>query len=264
MAPSTTEILFELGLGGNLVGVTRYCDYPEAAKDIAQVGGYVDPSYEAVVALKPDLVILLTSHRDAERELTALNIPTLVTPHDTIADIHEAIRLIGEACGRPDQAQAMVKSFANRTKAVRKAVKGKPKPRVLICVGRDTESGQLAGMYMAGRKGFYDEIIELGGGLNAYRDEKVPYPQLSAEGVIQLNPDVIIDLVSEINPKGKTPKEIAAQWNQLRTVAAVREQRVHVIVGSYALRPGPRYVGFLHDLARLVHPECLKEDNGGE
>jgi iron complex transport system substrate-binding protein len=264
MAPSTTEILFALGLGDKVIGVTRYCDYPEAAKNIAKVGGYVDPSYEAILALKPDMVILLTSHQDAERELTKLKIPTLTIPHETVSGIHEAIRRIGAACGVEEKAAAILDSLEQRTEAVRKAVKDRPKPRVLVCIGRDTESGQLVGMYFAGQNGFYDEIIEMAGGVNAYQDATVAYPQLSAEGVVQLNPDVIVDLASHINPEGKTATQIAAQWDALRSVSAVRDKRIHVVVGNHALRPGPRYAEFLEELARLLHPECFAKEAARE
>ncbi|MBN2312188.1 MAG: ABC transporter substrate-binding protein [Candidatus Hydrogenedentes bacterium] len=264
LAPSTTEILFELGLGERIVGVTRYCDHPEAAKNIRKLGGYIDPSYEEIVALQADLAILLTSHHDAKRELTKMAVPTLITPHDTVADIHEAIRLIGEACGVPDRAAAMIGGLTHRSEAIRRAVAGKPRPRVLICVGRDINSDQLAGMYMAGRNGLYDELIEAAGGINAYRDTKVAYPQISAEGVIELDPDVIIDLVSHIEPDGRTAEQIARQWAPLRVVPAVRNNRVHVIIGTHALRPGPRYILLLEQLARLLHPDAFREEAAHE
>jgi iron complex transport system substrate-binding protein len=257
MAPSTTEILFELGLGDKVVGVTRYCDYPPDATAIAKVGGYVDPNYEEILSLQPDLVILLTSHQDAKRELTKMGIRTATIPHKTVGDIHEAILTIGETCHARKEATALLKEIDRRAEAIRRKVKDKPTPSVLICIGRDTESGQLAGMYMAGKKGFYDEIIEAAGGRNAYEDEAVAYPQLSAEGVIELNPDVIVDLASHINPNGKTADEISSQWDRLRPVAAVRGGRVHVILGNHALRPGPRYVQFLEQLARFLHPDAF-------
>ena len=264
LAPSTTEILFALGVGEQVVGVTRYCDYPCSASSIAKVGGYVDPNYEEIVTLKPDLVVLLTSHRDAKVELEKMNVRTLTVPHEEIEDIHEAIRIIGETCGKKDEAQALVDNLTSRTQTIKQAVEGKPQPRVLVCIGRDVESGQLAGMYIAGRNGFYDEIIEMAGGVNAYRDKEVAYPKISAEGVLQLNPDVIIDLVSHIDPGKKTSEEIERQWSQLRMVTAVRKGQVHVIVGNHALRPGPRYIEFLEQMARLLHPEVFGEGSTDE
>jgi len=259
MAPSTTEILFALGLGDQVVGVSRYCDYPDAAGKIVKVGGHVDPNYEAIVAARPDLVILLTAHRDVKTELDKLGIRTLVTPHKSVGDIHEAIRLIGDACDRRQRADTLLDQLARRTQAVREAVEGRPRPRVLICIGRDTESEQLSGIYVPGRHEFYDEIIEMAGGVNAYEGEQVAYPEISAEGVLQINPDVIIDLADYTHTGEKTPAEIEAQWSALRTVGAVRDGRVHAITGTHAMRPGPRYVEFLEQLARLLHPDAFHE-----
>jgi iron complex transport system substrate-binding protein len=253
-----------LGLGDRLVGVTRYCDYPPAATNIAKVGGYVDPSYEAIVALKPDLTILLSSHRDAKAQIEKLHLRTLTVPHATIQDIHEAIRLIGDACGEGRRADALLTELTKRAQAVGGAVNGKERPRVLICIGRDTNSGQLNGTYIAGRNGFYDQIIDLAGGVNVCADKTAAYPQLSAEGVIQLNPEVIIDLVSEMNPGKRTPKQIRAQWAQLGMVAAVRQGRVHVLFGDQALRPGPRYIEFLEQMARLLHKEAFAGGGSNE
>jgi iron complex transport system substrate-binding protein len=219
----------------------------------------VDPSYETIVALQPDLVILIASQDDARREMKKLGIATLTVPHDTVADIHAAIRRIGEAVAREEAAARVVAGLEGRVTAVREAVAGRDRPRTLVCIGRDTDTGQLSGMYMAGRHDFYDEMVEMAGGVNAYRDEAVKYPQLSAEGVIQLDPQVIVDLVSELDPEGPSPAMIARQWDVLHPVEAVRTDRVYVVAGQHALRPGPRYVQFLEELARLLHPEAFGE-----
>jgi iron complex transport system substrate-binding protein len=261
MAPSTTEILFALGLGDRVVGVSSYCDCPAAAKQITKVGGLVDPNYEQIVALRPDLTVLVTSHRAAQVELEKLRIRTLTTPHQTIEDIHQAIRLIGAACGVKERADALLEGLASRATAVRRAVAGKRRRQVLICIGRDTGSGQLSGMYVAGRGGFYDEIIDLAGGVNAYQDKTVPYPQVSAESVLQMNPQVIVDLVSRVDPGRATPAEMKQHWRRLRPVSAVRDQQVHVLVGNHALRPGPRYIQFLEQMARLLHPDAFAQED---
>lgn len=260
MAPSTTEILFALGAGDRVVGVTRYCDYPASVTQVAKVGGYVDPSYETIVALEPDLVILLDSHGAQRKELEKMGIATLSVPHETLEDIHESLRRIGAACGREREAAELLDDIAGRSRALEDRLAGRERPSVLLCIGRDTESGQLAGMYVAGRHGYYDEIIRRAGGRNAYRDEAVAYPQVSAEGVIQLRPEVIVDLVNFETPAPETIEQIRGQWRQLRAVPAVREDRVHVVVGSHALRPGPRYIDFLEEMARLLHPEAFAGD----
>lgn len=257
LSPATTEILFTLGLGPKIVGITRYCDYPAETASISRVGGYVDPNYEVITALKPDLVIVLTSHRDLTVALEKLHIRTLVTPHETIADVHEAIRLIGDACGVPEQAVQLNSVLAKHVTAVQQAVKNLPAPTVLMCIARDFNSGQLTGMYMAGNDGFYDAIIRMAGGTNACTDSTAAFPLMSAESVITLNPDVIVDLTGVFEPGTFPPDGIARQWDRLDTVAAVRNRRVYTIGGTHALRPGPRYVDFLAQFARLLHPAAF-------
>jgi len=262
LAPNITEILFALGLGDKVVGVTRYCDFPAQAKKITQVGGLVDANYEQIVTLQPDLAILLDSNDEGKRELEKLKIQVLAIPHETIQDIHEGIRSIGRACGAEVRAHEILSDLTQRTEAITRAVKGVSCPSVLICIGRDLEGGQLSRMVVAGRNGLYDEIIELAGGVNVYRVEKVAYPQVSPEGVIHLNPDIIVDLVSKIKPGETTQEEIVQQWNRLRPVKAVRERRVYVIEGDHALRPGPRYIQFLEELARLFHRRQFEGEGG--
>jgi iron complex transport system substrate-binding protein len=264
LAPSATEVLFDLGLGSKVVGVTRFCDYPSSTSAITKVGGLMDTNYEAILSLKPDLTVLLVSQRDTKRELEKMKLKMLLIPDETLEGIHKAIRSVGEACGAQAAAIRLLDNLTSRSEAVRRAVQERPRPRVLICVGRDVESSSFSGLYVAGRHSFYDEIIEAAGGVNAYTDEKVAYPQLAAEGVIRLNPDVIVDLVGMVKPAGKTAEQIARQWDQLRLVAAVRQHRVHVIVGNHALRPGPRYIQFLEELAHILHPEAFKEATAHE
>jgi iron complex transport system substrate-binding protein len=256
LAPNTTEILFALGLGDRLVGVTRYCDYPPAALTIQKIGGYVDPNYEAIVSLKPDLVVLLTSHQEPKAHLEQLHLSTVTVPHKTIHDIHEAIQIIGSACAKTNESQSLIQDLTRRTQAISKAVEGKPRPRVLICIGRDTQSSQLTGIYAAGHEGFYDEIIQLAGGVNAYTNAQVPYPQLSAEGIVQINPDVIVDIVSDMVSGEKAAGDVKAQWKQLGMVSAVRQNRIHIITGNHALRPGPRYIQFLEQMAQILHGDA--------
>jgi iron complex transport system substrate-binding protein len=260
MAPSTTEILFALGLGDRVAGVSRFCDYPEAVPAIREIGGYMDPDYEAIVRLQPDLVILLVSHQDAKKELAKLAVPVLTVPQETIAGIHEAIRRIGDACGAAEKAETLLRDLRERTEKIKSAVHEKKKPRVLLCIGRDTQSGRMASMFMAGRKTFYDEIIRIAGGINALSDAMALYPQFSAEGVIQVNPDVIIDLAGRVAPGGKSAADIAAQWDRLHVLKAVKQDQVHVITGDHALRPGPRYIRLLEELAPILHPEAFNKE----
>lgn len=252
MAPNTTEILFALGVGDRLVGVTRYCDYPAAATKIRKVGGFVDPHYEAIVALRPDLTVLISAHRMLERELSKLRLRTVMTPHEQIDDVHQAITLLGAATGA-DSAPLLLE-LERRRQAVAAAIAGRERPRVLLILGLDSGSDRLSSLYAAGRGGFHHELIELAGGENAYRGGRIAYPQLSAEGLLALQPEVIIDLVERLPAEAGSARPYRRQWEQLPMLRALRERRIHTVVGSHALRPGPRYIDFLEQLARLLHP----------
>ena len=130
----------------------------------------------------------------------------------------------------------------------------------MICIGRETSTGDMTGLYIAGRNTFYDEIIKAAGGMNAYRDTTIAYPQLSAEGIIHINPEVIIDLSACMQNDPAKTSELVRHWDRLRPVTAVKTGRVHCLSGTHALHPGPRYVQFLEELARLLHPEAFKGD----
>ena len=129
----------------------------------------------------------------------------------------------------------------------------------MVCFGRDFDASRFSGFHIACRRGFHNEIIEAAGGVNVIAEEKVDYIQIAAEAVLRLDPEVIIELVSELKPGGKKEDEIARQWEVLAPVAAVRDHRVRVIVGDHAIRPVPRTVKFVEDLARILHPAAFVE-----
>lgn len=256
MAPSTTEVLFALGLGDRVVGVTRYCDYPAEALTKTQVGGFLDPNYEAVVALKPDLVVLLTAHGDIENHIRDLGIATIVVDHRTIEGILESIRVLGEACAVLEQSDSMLAKIDERVETVRAKTAGLPRPRVLISAGRDLGSSRIEEVYIAGTGQWYDEIIRLAGGENAFTQQGVMFPTVTAEGLLRLDPDVIIEMAQDFDNNRITEESILEAWKNLRELRAVKENRVYVLSGSHVTIPGPRFVQVLEEVARLLHPEA--------
>jgi iron complex transport system substrate-binding protein len=252
LAPSVTEILFELGLGDRLVGVTRYCRYPPEAQTKARVGGYVDPNYEGIVRLRPDLVILLTVHTAAGERLRHLGFATLTVDHTRIAGILTSIMTIGNACGAGKKAEALAGGISARMERIRNAAKGAGPPRVLISVDRTTDA--LSSVYIAGKNTCYDEMISIAGGVNAYAGAAA-YPAVSAEGILQMDPQVIIDLVPSLDGRKKTREKALTQWNMLAGVEAVTAGRVFIFEQDYAVIPGPRLIILLEDMARAIHPE---------
>lgn len=252
MAPNITETLFALGLGDRVAGVTRFCAWPPEAREKPSVGGFIDPNYERIVALRPDLVLLLPEHATVIDHLGELGIRCEVVRNRTVDDILWTIGRIGELCGREAQADSLAGDLRRRIVAVR-AGAGAGKPKVLISVSRDFGAGTVSRVYAAGPGTFYDELIGYAGGVNAYVGPPVAYPVLSAEGLISLDPDIIIDLVPSGQADGLGPEA----WSGYGSVAAVRNGRVHVIDAEYAVIPGPRFILFLEELAGIVRSRVL-------
>jgi iron complex transport system substrate-binding protein len=252
LAPSVTEILFELGLGGRVAGVTRYCRFPPEALAKPQVGGYVDPNYEALLRLRPDIVIVLTAHTAAREHLRSLGLRTLTVDHTTMGGIIGSVAAIGTACGVAPEAGAMARKMAARIDRVKNTTAPCGRPRVLMSVDRTTDAA--SSVYVAGNNTCYDEMIAMAGGVNAYTGAAA-YPAVSAEGILRMNPQVIIDLVPALDGGKHRREKALAQWNALTGTEAVARGRVYIFEQDYAVIPGPRFVLLLEDMARAIHPE---------
>ena len=259
VAPSITEILYELGLGDEVVGVTRYCNYPPDALSKAKVGGYSDPNYEAIVMLEPDLVVILPEHEASRKDLERLDLNILQVNHRDIPGILNSIKTIGKECRKASKAHEIVSDIEMRMARLKERTTGLSRPRVLISVGRNMGLGSLASGYVAGRDTFYDEMLSLAGGVNAYRDPVVRFPVVSAEGILRLNPEVILDMVPDLKKRGWDEKMILREWSSVSGTDAVKNNRVHVFGHEYVVRPGPRFVLIIEEMARMIHPGVNRE-----
>jgi len=259
LSPSTTETLFALGLGESVVGVTRFCKYPPEARHKNQVGGYLDPNYEAIAALAPDLVIILPESESAKNYLTTLDIKYLVVNNKTIADILATIETIGQVCGVPERARELRNSLQSRIQAIKAQTAKRPRPSVMISIGRFVGSGSLQEVYIAGKNTYYDEMITTAGGRNVYAANQIAYPMLSAEGVLHLNPDIIIDLIPDFAEKKIDINTVKQDWASVNQVKALKNDDLFILTQDYTTIPGPRFILFLEDLAKIIHPRLPEE-----
>jgi len=255
LAPNITETLFALGLGDKVVGVTRFCKYPPEALKKEKVGGFVDLNYEAIAVLKPDLVILLPEHENIQKYLNELGLKSIVVHNRRIEEILETITTIGTVCGVEDSARELLSKIESRMKIIKDKTTGKEQPRVLISIGRTMGLNSLKEVCISGKNTFFDELITYAGGRNAYKGVNIAYPVLSAEGLLQINPEIIIDLVPGPETKELDETAIINEWKSVPDVNAVKNNRVYVLNQNYAVIPGPRFILFLEDLARILHPE---------
>ncbi len=256
LAPSITETLFALGLGDRVVGVTRFCTWPREAAEKQTVGGYLDPNYEMMASLRPDLVLLLPEHEAVRAYLDQLGIHHETVHNRTVEEIMATIGTIGDICGVEARADSLLADVEERMAAIREGSQGQKRPRVLVSIGRTLGTGTLTDVYVSGSGTYYDELITLAGGGNAYSGDDIAYPILSAEGLLHLNPDIIFDLIPDFDKKGYDRKAILDEWRGIGNVNAVRDSAVFLLTGDYTVIPGPRFILLLEDMATIIRVEA--------
>jgi len=247
-APSITETLFALSLGDRVVGVSNFCKYPPEVEKIQKIGGYTNPNYEAVLRLKPDLAILLQEHIQILDFLRKNKIDYLLVDNHDLASILQSFILIGKKCGKLEKADSLIESI--RSAMLRDSTGNKSPPRTLLCVDRNDQGcGKIIRAYAAGTGTFYHDLLKMANMDNALKGSKIAYPQISAEGIIAMQPDIIIDIA--MRPDGGASEKVKKDWQSLPMVPAVKNNLVFCLEGDYLTIPGPRILKTLHDLQEI-------------
>jgi iron complex transport system substrate-binding protein len=236
MIPTTTEVLFAIGAGSAVVGRTTWCDYPPEAIQVPSLGDGLEPNLEAVLAVRPDLVVLYPSVRNeaAARRLRAMGVAAVQLRTDGLADLARTIRLLGNITGHDSAAVALVRRSDSALAEV-----SRPEhetPRVLILAW---DQPPIA----VGGASFLDEIVRRAGGRNAFGDLDAPSSPVSLESIAARDPDVIL-AVSDVPAFAARP-----EWQVVR---AVRARRFAVVEGSEFLRPTPRAAAAVARLAAVL------------
>ena len=244
LSPSATEVLFAAGLGPLVVGVTNHCRFPPEVLSLPKVGAYLTPSYEALLALKPDLVITLPEQADLEPRLAALRIPLQQVDHRSLDAIIRSIEQVGRRGGAETSAMRAAGTLRQALAAARRTAPAAG-PRTLICFGRAEDFRRL---YAAAPGTVHHDLITQAGGVNVLTSTAIAYPTMSAEGVMRLDPDVIIEFVS----RDDDAELLRRQWQRLGSLRAVKTNRVHVFTGAFLSVPGPRFVRLVTDIAALL------------
>ncbi len=250
LVPSVTEVLFALGAQDRVAGVTRFCTYPLEARSKPKVGGYADPSLEAIVALGPDLVF---ASADATKpslieRLDALSVPVFVVYPRSLDGTVEMLRQVGRVAGVAGAGDRAAAALADTASRVRARVAGRPRPGVLLCI-------MVRPLVVAGPGTLGDDLIAVAGGRNAVPEGAGRYPTWGPESLLGADPEVIV--VSP-HPGDPAPRRLFFQWPELRAVAA---GRVVEIPSDWIHRPGPRLARGLEALARALHPDAFAGRN---
>jgi iron complex transport system substrate-binding protein len=245
-------MLFAIGAGDRLVGVSSFDEYPPEVKRIARVGGLLDPDLERIFALRPDLAIVYASQRDLQRQLQRAGIETYPFRHGGVKDITVVMRDLGKRLGLAAPAEAAAQNIETGLKRISARVAGRPRPRVLLVIGK--ERGALRAIYASGGTGFLHDILEIAGGEDVFADVTRESVQASTELILARAPEVIIELHGDVMSPEAAAREAKA-WSALSSVPAVQRQRVYVLSGQELVVPGPRIVQAAERLARAIHPE---------
>ena len=248
LAPNLTEIAFAVGGGERVVGDTTYCDYPDAAKKVNKVGDTLHPSIERIIALKPQVVLVSTASQleGFTRQLQDQNISVFVTdPHD-LEGVFRSIEQVGEIFGTTGETKQLIQTLRNRTAAVEEAVKSRPPVRLFYQLSAEP-------LYTAGHDAFVTDLIRRAGGLSVTADVAGAWPKYSAESALAAKPDAII-----LPTGGSMGAANTTVAEPLKKSPAVKNNRVYKINDDYLVRPGPRAVDGLEEMARVLHPAAFK------
>jgi iron complex transport system substrate-binding protein len=254
-APSITELLFALGLGDRVVGVDRFSHYPPEAATRTHIGDYASPNIEAIAALRPDLVIIPTNPVRLRERLEALRIQVLEVDQEGLPKLFRSFEVVGQATGATAQAARLTATVKLQLEAIRAKAAGRPRTRMMFVVGRTPNA--LNELFVMGGASYLNELIEIAGGENVFRDASAAYPQVSLEEVLKRNPEVIIDMGEMSQTIGVTPEQkraVEALWQRLPSLAAVKNRRVHAVASDIFVVPGPRVVDAARAFFEMLHP----------
>ena len=255
LSPSNTEIVYALGLEDKLVGVTEYCDYPEAAKDKPKIGGFNTVDDEKIVEIQPDLVLATEIHTDEViPHLERLGLTVLAITPKTLSQVLAAINLIGKCTGRKEEAARLVDEMEGRIKAIADKTGNLTqveRPRVFYVTWHNP-------LMTVGSEARHDELIQVSGGINIFHDLADDYPTVSLEAVINANPEVII-AGTGMGSGEDSPLQLALTEPRLKDVDARIRDRVYGVHTDLVARPGPRIADGLEWMAGVIHPEIFPE-----
>lgn len=251
LAPSITEIVFALGQEQRLVGISQFSDFPQEAQRLPQVGSFIRPDIEKIIALNPDICIAIKdgNPREVAVQLESLHIPVYAVDPLDLESIMTMVLQIGDLLNVGDRAQTIVTGMKLRIDRVREQVtRTKQRPGVFFQIS-------VSPIVSVGKGTFIDDLIQMAGGTNLCAGYS-SYPRLSREQVVVLSPDVLI--VSTMH-QDVSIDQIKAEWAGWSQIPAVRDGRIAIVDSNIFNRPTPRQVDALQQLVRVIHPELFKD-----
>jgi iron complex transport system substrate-binding protein len=259
LSPGVTEILFAIGAGDQVVGVTDFCNYPEKAKSLPKIGGLLNPSYETIITLKPDLIIHQPNKHKIKNFVEKLGINNLPISMLSFAEIFNSIKEIGIATHREKAANDLIQSMQETIDFHRKRLAGVSQKSVLLVLGISNDS--MRELYGVGPKTFLGEMLALAGGNNILAETQAQYPKVSKEFIIHESPEIIIEIGRKDILTEESSRKRRQGWQKFSTIRAVKDKNIHIIGADYILIPGPRLVNIIELFVKAIHPEIASESS---
>jgi iron complex transport system substrate-binding protein len=256
LVPALTEMLFAIGAGPQVIGVSSFDQFPPEVGKLPRLGALLDPDTERILSLRPTLVAIYGSQTELEAQFKRAGVSTYVYRHGGIDTIYRTMRELGDATGHRPQADRVVRDLQTRIDAVRMRVRGRTRPKVLLVIGR--QPGTLREIYVSGGVGFLQEMLDIAGGRNVFADVRRESAQPSQETILARAPELVVEVHAEGMFKTSSVEREKAVWAPLSSLPAVRNDRVHVLIGQYLVVPGPRFADAAERLARTIHPGAFK------
>lgn len=248
LAPNNTEILFALGLGDKVVGVTSFCDYPEEALAVEKIGDFNGINLEKIIELNPDLVLNYgPGDADDNARLKEAGIQMLAFLPESIDAVINTINTIGQATGSTEQSKELTNNMMAKKDEILDLVKDADKKKVFYEIWHDP-------LMAAGPGSFMDQLITLAGGTNIAENADGDYAQYDLEQLIERNPEVYL---TSADMPDKTPESMIARPG-FENIEAMKIGNVHVLDANITSRSGPRIVEALELVAKAIHPELFK------
>jgi len=240
-----------MGAGAQVVGVSSYDNFPSEALTKTRVGALVDPDFERILSLRPDLVVVYGTQTDLMARLDRAHVPMFPYELAGLADITATIRTLGDRIERRTEAAALAQRLDRDLADVARTVAGKPRPRTVLIFGR--ESGALRGIYASGGVGFMHDMLEAAGGADIFADVKRQSVQVTTEMLLTRAPEVIVEVHSGDPWTAARIEEERRPWRALSSLPAVKSGRIYEIVDDRLSIPGPRIVEAVRVLVNVLH-----------
>lgn len=254
--PALAELVFALGAGDRVVGISEYTVWPPEALTKPRIGGWVNPDRERLTVLRPDIILTQGVHERLAAFATDMGVQFRSIPLEHFIDVLDQMEAIGTLLGVQENGRALRLRVETELAAVHASVAAAPPRRVAVLFSRP--EGDMTSLTAIGPDGFLNELIKIAGGVNVFEDARGEYPQISKESLLMRQPEVIIELHAAPMSDARQG-EVRNDWQVYNIIPAVRDGRIELLTDDFILIPGPRMAQTARRFAQAIHPECFHD-----